>query len=119
MPSIVEITTTTTTVALDAQRKGQAVFDVVNPNERNLRAIAWIKAPNPVALDWIKVAGPKARPFGIKEKQQYTVEVAVPPTAPAATYQFQLVLGEEALPDTNFTEGPTVTLEVKPAVVPP
>ena len=113
MPGPFDVTAVSNTVRLDDQRQGEASFTVFNSSERTIRAFARLVPENPASEEWLTLEGDAGRDFGIASTFQYTVKIAVPPEAPAGDYPFRLdMLGEER-PDIEFTEGPTVTFEVR------
>jgi hypothetical protein len=117
VPSAFSITVPTNSVRLDQQRHGEAAFTVFNASGRTLRARAQLVAQPPEAKDWITLNGQPQRDFPIAGTVQYSVGIAIPPTAPPGSYNFHLdIIGEET-PDEDFAEGPTVTFEVPEPVI--
>lgn len=114
MPSIFAISTATSTIPV-ADRRGQAIFTVANTSPRAVRVRARVVAQQAVARPWLTIVGEAERPFAVAEVQQYSVQIAAPPDAPAGTYSFRLVVVAEDRPDEDYTEGPTVAFELAPA----
>jgi hypothetical protein len=118
MPGPFALTTPTNTLRLDAQRRSEAVFTATNESGLRLPARARITALTPAAAPWLTLDGPVERVFDVAATQQFTVQVAVPPTAPVGTYSFRLDVYGIDNPDEAFSEGPPVTVAV-PAPPPP
>src|SRR6267142_2126393 len=136
--------TTTATAPLRADNKGhaEAVFTVTNTSSRPVRGVARVKALESTKQDWLKISGETARDFSAGGTQQFVVTfdgpVATPPPAPAGPppagsppatsattgaaadrYSFRLDISSDTNPDEDFTEGPTVVVELPGAVAPP
>jgi len=112
MASSFAITAATNSVRLDAKRRGETAFTVFNSSGRPIRGRAQLVPENPAAAAWLTLAGIAERDFPIAGTQQYTVQIAVPPGAPAGSYPFRLDMVGVENPDEDYTEGPTVTFEV-------
>jgi hypothetical protein len=112
------VTAVAATVALDAERKGLASFTVTNTTAVQSRGRAVIEALPGADPTWFTLVGEAARPFQPGATEQYPVQVALPPTAPAGTYSFRLNAVAEANPDEDTTTGPTVTFEAGAAAAP-
>ena len=117
MPSSFAITTATNTVLLDGGRRGQASFTVSNTGGRATRGRARIVPQNPAAAPWLTLDGQTERDFLIAGTQQYTVQVTVPPAAPAGSYTFRLDMVGVDNPDEDFIQGPSVAFQVPEPVV--
>ncbi len=106
------ITTPSNSVLLNSTLQGHAVFTVTNISGRINRGRVRAVAKNTVASGWITLEGENERDFAIAGTQQFSVAIAVPPTAPPGSYMFDLeVVGVEN-PDEDLAQGPTVTFEV-------
>jgi hypothetical protein len=99
-------------VSLDAQRRGLASFTVSNTSDQQRRGRAQVVPLEGAEASWFTVVGDVARSFGPDATEQYPVQIAVPPTAPAGTRSFRLDGVSEDNPDEDTTAGPTVTFEV-------
>lgn len=117
MPSSFAITTAANSTPLDENRKGQMVFTVSNTSVRALRGRARLMPDKAAAATWFTLAGGAERDFTVNGTQQYTVQIAVPPTAAAGTYTVRLDMVGVDNPDEDFTQGPGITFEV-PAPLP-
>ncbi len=77
-------------------------------------------APKAADKAWFTVAGMGERDFPVDGgTQQYTVQIAVPPAAPAGTYAFQLKVKDKENPDEFCTLSPTVAFEIAAAKAAP
>ena len=65
---------------------------------------------------WLSLEGEHERKFAKGEAQQFTVKIAAPPGTPAGKYSFRLNIISVENPDDEFTEGPSVSFEVKELV---
>jgi hypothetical protein len=117
MPSSFAITTATNTVLLDGGRRGQASFTVSNTGGRATRGRARIVPQNPASTPWLTLDGQTERDFVIAGTQQYTIQVAVPPAAPAGSHTFRLDMVGVDNPDEDFVQGPSVAFQVPEPVV--
>jgi hypothetical protein len=106
------ITTPSTTAKLDANRKAQAAFTVTNASIQPLRGRARVVPMDGAKPEWFTLDGDAERAFAANGTQQYTVQVSVPPTAPAGTYKFQLRVVGVANPDEQYGESQLVAFEV-------
>lgn len=117
MSSPFAITAATNTVSLDSQRQGQASFTVSNTETQAISGRGHVVPLSTAAGPWLTLAGTPERDFARSESQQYVVQIAVPPTAPAGDYTFRLDVVDVADPDDNLSEGPTVKFTVPEPVV--
>jgi F5/8 type C domain/PASTA domain len=112
------ITTTSDTLKADARGHAAAVFTITNVTARPVRSIALAVALDNTKRDWLSIEGESERDFGAGTTQQFTVNfdaVGPPPASgPAGKYPFRLTVASAMNPDEDFTEGPTVTVEVGP-----
>jgi eukaryotic-like serine/threonine-protein kinase len=112
MPNSFAITTTTNSLQLNNQRRGEAVFSVFNASGRAIRGRARLTSENAAAKAWLSLTGAAERDFAMAGIQQFNVQIAVPPDAPAGNYTFGLDMIGVENPDEDLTEGPTVTFQV-------
>ncbi len=106
------VTAAAGTITLDAQRRGEAVFTVSNAGGRPVRGRARLGIDPPAAPAWFSLAEPAERDYAAAETQQYTVQIKVPPEAPAGQYHFRLDMIQVANPDEDYTQGPAVVFDV-------
>jgi hypothetical protein len=112
------ITTPTDALKADAKGHAQAVFTVTNATARPVRGMARARALGDTKREWLSVAGETERDFGGGTTEQFTVNFDAA-GAPAGKYPFRLDVSSALNPDEDFTEGPTVTVEVAGAAAPP
>lgn len=112
MASVFTITAAATSLALDPSRRGQVVLSVANSSGRALRGRARVVPLNAAAAPWLSILGEAERSFAVAEVHQFTVAAAVPPDAPAGGYPFRLDLVAEDRPNEDFSQGPSIALDV-------
>jgi hypothetical protein len=112
MAKVFTITTATNTTHLSDERRGEAAFTVFNASGRAIRGRARLVAEDPVAQEWLALAGEAEREFAIADAQQYTAQIAVPPDAPVGSNVFRLDMVGVENPDRDYVQGPTVTFVV-------
>lgn len=113
------IETTTDTLKANAKEPANAAFIVTNGTPRPVRGLAMVKALGDTKREWLSIAGETERDFGGGAKERFAVNFDSA-NAPAGRYQFRLDVASALSPDEDFTEGPTVTVEVaKPTPVEP
>ena len=108
------ITTTTSKIQLSDQRQGKVVFTVTNSTDKTVVGRANVAVDNPVAENWVSVAGAIEREFTPNATEQVAVQIAAPKDAPLGTYGVSLQMIGVENPDEDFTQGPSVTFEVEP-----
>jgi hypothetical protein len=118
MANTFSVTAVADRVSLDAQRKGLASFTITNTTDQPARGRGQVTVTPPAEAAWITVVGEASRPIPAGSTEQYPVQIAVAPTAPAGTYSFRLDAVNEANPDEDTTAGPTVTFEAPAAEAP-
>jgi len=117
MNRIFAITAASDRVPTGGNGRGEITFTVTNSSARNLRGQLRVRPLGSTKEEWLNVAGETERAFTPYATQQVVVKVATPLGAPAGKYQFRLDAVSTANPD-DFTEGPTVDLEVEPTEAP-
>jgi hypothetical protein len=113
MNRIFAITAASERVTVGGDGRGEITFTVTNSSARPLRGQLRVRPLGSTKGEWLGVAGETERAFSPNATQQVVVKVATPPGAPAGKYQFRLDAISVINPDDDFTEGPTVDLEVK------
>ena len=119
---IFAITAARETVTLDQQGRAQVSFTVSNTSPKSLAGRAKLVALGSTKEAWLTLEGEPERKFAKGESHQFTVRIAVLPGTAAGKYAFRLNIISVENPDDEFTEGPSVSLEVKelaPAAPPP
>src|SRR5215468_517882 len=118
MSRIFAITTASDRVTVGGDGCGEITFTVTNSSTRPLRGQLRVRPLGSTQGEWLNVAGEAERAFSPNATQQVVVKVATPPGAPAGKYQFRLDAFSVINPDDDFTEGPTIDLEVKATEAP-
>ena len=123
MPTrIFAITAARDTVTLDNQGRAEVSFTVSNTGPKPIAGRAKLISIGSTKETWLSLEGEHERKFAKGEAQQFTVKIAAPPGTPAGKYSFRLNIISVENPDDEFTEGPSVSFEVKemaPAAVAP
>lgn len=112
MSSLFAITTATNTVPLDNNQQGQTSFTVSNTTAQTIHSRVHIIAQPEAAASWLTLQGEAERDIAASGSQQYTIHIAVPTNSPAGDYTLRLNAADQANPDDNFSEGPTVKFTV-------
>jgi len=118
MNRVFAITAASERVTVGGDGRGEITFTVTNSSARPLRGQLRVRPLGSTKGEWLSVAGETERAFSPNATQQVVVKVATPPGAPAGKYQFRLDAISVINPDDDFTEGPTVDLEVKATEAP-
>jgi hypothetical protein len=115
MARLFTVTTATETPSLDARGHGVVAFTVSNTRPGPLRGRGLVVPLNGAKASWFRVEGDEERDFEAGGTQQFTVRVAVPPGTPPGKGGLRLDVVSVANPDEDFSEGPAVAFEVRPA----
>lgn len=115
MPTLFDITAPSSSITLDASRKASAPFTVSNISGRSLRGRVQVSADTPSTAAWLTLVEDTERQYGTGSSQQYSVMIAVPPTAAAGNYNFTLTALDVSNPDDSLVKGPNVTITVPAA----
>jgi hypothetical protein len=118
MNRIFDITAASERVFVGGAGRGEISFTVTNSSKRPLRGQLRVRPLGSTKGEWLSIAGETERPFSPNATQQVVVKVATSPGVPAGKYQFRLDAISVINPDDDFTEGPTVDLEVKATEAP-
>src|SRR5262245_8934038 len=113
MPELFDITTSKHQIVLDANGRGEVVFNVTNRLGRPVRAWAKVVPLEGAKQSWFTIASETERDFAAQGTHQYHVQV-VAPGAAVGQYPFRLYINSVANPD-EFDEGPTVVAEMPAA----
>ncbi len=123
MPTrIFAITAARDTVTLDNQGRAEVSFTASNTGPKPIAGQAKLVPIGSTKESWLSLEGEHERKFAKGEAQQFTVKIAAPPGTPAGKYSFRLNIISVENPDEEFTEGPSVSFEVRemvPAAVAP
>lgn len=132
-------TTATDTLRADAKGHAEVGFTVTNTTSRPIRGLAKARPLGDTKREWLTVQGEAERDFAPGATQQFTVSFDGPRIEPAAAtpagstappagalpppaarkYPFRLDVATALNPDEDFTEGPTVTVEMAATPVTP
>jgi beta-lactam-binding protein with PASTA domain len=113
------ITIANETARLDSEGKGEVAFTVTNTTARPIRGQHRVKPLDSTNADWLSVAGETERDFSPNATHQVAVKISVPAGTPAGKYSFRLDAVSTNNPDEDYTEGPTVAIEVQASKKPP
>ena len=116
MPSFT-VTAAGQSVQLDQTGGGQAAFTVTNTTAAPVTGRLLVSPQAPAAATWFTVAEPSTRTFAPGTAESVTAQIVAPAGTTPGTYSFRLDAVAENNPDEDFTEGPPVSFEVKPAPV--
>ncbi len=113
MNRIFAITAASHRIPTGGDGRGEITFTVTNSSARPLRGQLRVRPLGSTKVEWLNIAGETERNFSPNATQQVVVKASVPPGTPAGKYQFRLDTVSLINPDDDFTEGPTVDLEIK------
>src|SRR5262245_31146389 len=113
MNRIFAITAASERVSVGGDGRGEITFTVTNSSNRPLRGQLRVRSLGSTKSEWLNIVGETERVFSPNATQQVVVKIATPPGAPAGKYQFFFFFFFFFFPDDDFTEGPTIDLEVK------
>jgi len=112
------ITAATPNVRLNASGQGEFSFTLSNALGRAARARITLVAEGNTQRGWLTVAGDLEKDLPADGTQQLTVKVATPAGTAQGTYSFHVLVSTVTNPDEEYADGPTVSFEVAPSVVP-
>src|SRR5215831_17209374 len=114
MPTrIFAITAARETVTLDNQGRAEVSLTASNTGSKPIAGRAKLVPLGSAKAAWLSLDGEQERNFAKGEAHQLTVRIAVPPGTPVGKYSFRLNIISVENPDDEFTEGPSVSFEVK------
>jgi beta-lactam-binding protein with PASTA domain len=118
MPTrIFAITAARETVTLDNQGRAEVSFTASNTGPKSIAGRVKLVLVGATKAAWLSLEGEQERNFAKGEAHQLTVHIAVPPGTPVGKYSFRLNIISVENPDDEFTEGPSVSFEVKELTV--
>jgi beta-lactam-binding protein with PASTA domain len=118
MPTrIFAITAARETVTLDNEGRAEVSFTASNTGSKPIAGRAKLVPLGLTKAAWLSLEGEQERSFAKGEAHQLTVHIAVPPGTPVGKYSFRLNIISVENPDDEFTEGPSVSFEVKELTV--
>lgn len=112
------ITTPTPSIKLESSRQGSVAFAITNALDRKMRGRASVQPLGDTKAEWLALTGDTERDFAASETHQFSVKLALPPSAPAGQYPFQLVVVNVESPDEDYVIGPTVSFDAPAPPVP-
>jgi beta-lactam-binding protein with PASTA domain len=114
MPTrIFAVTSPRDTVIVDSQGRAEVSFTASNTAPKPITGRAKLVPVGSTKEGWLTLDGDQERKFAKGEAHQFTARIAVPPGTPAGKYAFRLNIISVENPDEEFTEGPSVSFEVK------
>jgi WD40 repeat protein len=118
MPTrIFAITAAREAVTLDNEGRAEVSFTASNTGPKSIAGRAKLVPLGSAKAAWLSLDGEQERNFAKGEAHQLTVHIAVPPGTPVGKYSFRLNIISVENPDDEFTEGPSVSFEVKELTV--
>ena len=118
MPTrIFAITAARETVTLDNEGRAEVSFTASNTGPKSIAGRAKLVPLGSTKTAWLSLDGEQERNFAKGEAHQLSVHIAVPPGTPVGKYSFRLNIISVENPDDEFTEGPSVSFEVKELTV--
>jgi PASTA domain-containing protein len=106
------VTAASDRVTLDDSGAARASFTVTNTSPQTLRGRLLTRPTDPAKPGWFSIAGESIRDFNPNAAEQVVVQLSVQPPAPPGSYSFRLDAVSEVDPDEDFTEGPSVALDI-------
>jgi hypothetical protein len=114
-----DITTTSPTLKLGGNRKGEVAFTVTNSLGHPVRGRAVIVPEGATPPEWLSLGGDAERDFPANGTHVYQAQVAVPPSQAAGEHAFHLLVADQSNPDEYFAESSPVAFKVPAPVVAP
>ncbi len=119
MPRIFAITTAVDSLKVQPGAAAKDVsFTVTNNSDRPLRAQIKLRPQDDTDAAWLSITDEDTREFTAGGTEQAVVTVNAPAGTPPGKYTFRIDIISVANPDEDYTEGPTVNLEMQPTAVP-
>lgn len=112
------ITTASDTAHIDRNGHGEVVITVTNTVGSALRGRARCVPQGSAQIGWIKVREAE-RDFTVSATQQFTVSIDLSKDCKPGKYSFRFDVVSVALPDEDYTQGPTITFSAALATPPP
>jgi serine/threonine-protein kinase len=112
MANLFDITTPTTNVILDADRKGEASFVVTNTSGAPIRGRALLEAADQSVLAWLKPVGEVEFLYAAGESHQFTIKIEVPASVASGKYTFRMDALDVEHTDEGLVIGPEVIFSV-------
>jgi beta-lactam-binding protein with PASTA domain len=116
MNRIFAITTANKTSRLDNEGKGEAAFTITNSSTRPIRGLFKVKTFDSTKAEWLSIGGEIERDFAPNATDKVAVGISVPAGTAPGTYSFRLDVFSVVNREDEYTEGPTVAIEVEATV---
>jgi hypothetical protein len=113
MPRAFEITSPVKTVSLDGASTGEVTFAITNLLDHAAKVRVSIVPEGATKEAWLALAEP-TKNVNVKQTETFTVRVAVPSGTTLGDYAFKIVAANDANPEEESTEGPSVGFHVGP-----
>src|SRR5436190_1570685 len=114
MPTrIFAITAARETVTLDNEGRAEVSFTASNTASKSIAGRVKLVPLGSAKEAWLSLEGEQECNFAKGEAHQLTVHIAVPPGTAVGKYSFRLNIISVENPDDEFTEGPSISFEVK------
>jgi len=113
-----DITVTNPKLSLDANGHGETTFTVTNSSSETRQVAIKLTTINPQHKNGLKMEGESEREFPKDGTHQYPVKIEVPPDKFKGRFDFRLEVYSAVEPKEKLTQGPSVTVEMKPVVKP-
>ncbi len=114
-----DVTSSTPSVTLNAEGKGELAFTVSNALGKPVRARFLPVTKGSTGAGWLKVSGASERELTPDGTHQVLVEIAAPAGTPAGRYEFALLVSSVNNPDDEFAESPVVSFDAGASQKPP
>jgi beta-lactam-binding protein with PASTA domain len=114
MTSPFDISTPNTTVKVNDKGKAQVNFTVANKSTAVIKGRATVNSDTPEVAKWFAITGETERTFPVNGKQNYAVQLAVPPGTAPGSYPARLHVVDVSNPDEIFSQSATIMFEVSP-----
>jgi hypothetical protein len=98
---------------LDSSGAARGTFTVTNTSAQTLKGRLLARPSEAARPEWFSVVGDSTRDFAPNVPAQVVVQLAVPQGSPPGSYSFRLDAVSQVAPDEDFTEGPSITFDVK------
>jgi ElaB/YqjD/DUF883 family membrane-anchored ribosome-binding protein len=113
-----DITVTNPKLSLDANGHGETLFTVTNSSSETRQVALKLATINPQHKNWLKMEGELEREFPKGGTHQYPVKIEVPADKFKGRFDFRLEVYSAVEAKEKLTQGPSVTVEMKPVVKP-
>lgn len=113
MANLFDITTPSETTQLDVKGRSEVSFTITNRGTAPVRGRVKVVPLKSAKETWFSIDGELERDFSRDGSHQFTVRIAVPSGTPPSQGAFRLDIASVTNPDDDFSQGPSVSFEVK------